>query len=89
MGHDTPACGRRQVAKMAQHYQIPSSASPSNALHSQQLAIAYDGGSQFSAEDQHLLGLYPHHLLQRFLLLREPVHSTRHLISLLQKCLCD
>ena len=49
VGHVTPACGRRQVTQMAQH--IPSS-SPSSppASSSQQLAIAYDGGSNFHAD---------------------------------------
>ena len=51
VGHVTPACGRRQVAQMAQQHHIssPSPSSPS-APSSQQLAIVYDGGSTFNAD---------------------------------------
>ena len=48
VGHVTPACGRRQVAQMAQH--IPPSPSSTPASSSRQLAIAYDGGSNFHAD---------------------------------------
>ena len=48
-GHVTPACGRRQNTQMIQHHQIPPSTPPSSHA-SPQLAIAYDGGSQFSAD---------------------------------------
>ena len=48
-GHITPACGRRQVAQAVQ--QIPSSSSFSHATSSpQQLAIAYDGSSNYTAD---------------------------------------
>ena len=48
-GHITPACGRRQVAQAVQ--QIPSSTSSSHVPSSpQQLAIAYDGGSNYTAD---------------------------------------
>ena len=48
VGHVTPACGRRQVAQMAQQNQPLSP--PSSTQPPQQLAIAYDGGSHFSAD---------------------------------------
>ena len=51
-GHITPACGRRQVAQAVQ--QIPLSASSSQSSHApsstQQLAIAYDGSSNYTAD---------------------------------------
>ena len=49
-GHITPACSRRQVAQSAQ--QIPASPSSTpNSHSSHQLAIAYDGGSNFPADN--------------------------------------
>ena len=50
VGHVTLACGRRQIAQMVQHHQIPSSSSPSSSQATQKLAIAYEGGSHFSAD---------------------------------------
>ena len=50
VGHVTPACSHCQVAQMAQHQHVSSSPSPSSAPSFQQLAIAYNGGSQFSAD---------------------------------------
>ena len=47
VGHVTPACGRRQNAQLAQHNQLPSH--PSSSHPPQQLAIAYDGCSNFPA----------------------------------------
>ena len=49
-GHVTPACGRHQIAQMVQDHQIPPSSSPSSSQTSHQLAIAYKGGSHFSAD---------------------------------------
>ena len=49
VGHVTPACSRRQVAQMAQQHHL-STSSPLSTPPSQQLTIAYDCGSHFSAD---------------------------------------
>ena len=48
-GHINPACGRRQVAQSAQHIPASPSSTPTSSS-SHQLAIAYDGGSNFPAD---------------------------------------
>ena len=52
IGHITPACSRRQAANSTQHIpstsSAPSPSSYSSSAH-HQLAITYDGGSNFSA----------------------------------------
>ena len=50
VGHITPACGRRQVAQSAQHIPASPSSTPTSSSSSQQLAIAYDGGSNFPTD---------------------------------------
>ena len=49
-GHITPACGRRQVAQSAQQIPASPSSTPTSSS-SHQLAIAYDGRSNFSADN--------------------------------------
>ena len=48
VGHVIPACNRRQVAQMAQQLHISPSSSANQPP--QQLAIAYDSDSHFSAD---------------------------------------
>ena len=50
VGHITPACGRCQVAQSVQQIPASSSTTPTSSS-SHQLAIAYDGGSNYSADN--------------------------------------
>ena len=83
VGHVTPACGRRQVAQMAQH--IPLSPSSPPASSSQQLVV-----DQMSTLTVHLLHgrlLLPLRLLS--LLIHVPVCSICRQICRLPRCRCD
>ena len=88
-GHISPACGKRQAANLSQAAPpTSSSSSPTSFLpQMQQLSLGFDGAALLPTS--HLQMVLHQQTGDHSLYLRVLARFTRHLIGLLQRCLCD